>query len=170
MDSIAYSLVVANTGPVALSGVSVADATCDAAPTLTGGDTDGNAILDPGETWTFDCAHLVTPADLALVALTDSATVTTTAPDCTAGPTATASASVDMPAGPAIGVSEATSPALSVPVKVGVDTIGYTFSVRNRGNVALTGISLTALVCHADPVLSSGNTNGNWRLEPGESW
>src|SRR5215216_2313639 len=63
-DTLAYQFAVTNPGNVALA-VTISDPRCDAGtltgPVKTGGDQDG--LLDPGETWTYTCTHVVTAAD-----------------------------------------------------------------------------------------------------------
>jgi uncharacterized repeat protein (TIGR01451 family) len=44
--------------------VSVSDPICDAAPVLVSGDSDGDGLLDEGETWEFIC-ELTVPAHTA---------------------------------------------------------------------------------------------------------
>lgn len=58
-ELIALSLTSAG-APV--SAVVVAEPVCDAALQQTGGD-DGDAVLEPGETWTYSCEHVVTASD-----------------------------------------------------------------------------------------------------------
>jgi len=56
---VTYTYVVSNPGTVPLAGVTVTDDKC-AAVTFVGGDTNGNTLLDVGETWTFTCTMTVT--------------------------------------------------------------------------------------------------------------
>ena len=62
-----FTYVVTNTGVVALSNVVVTDdngtpgdTSDDFAPTFVGGDTDGDDLLDPTETWTYEAERVVT--------------------------------------------------------------------------------------------------------------
>ena len=61
-DVINYKIVLANTGNVALTGVSMSDpfATTIGAAS---GDTNANSMLDVGETWTYAATHTVTAAE-----------------------------------------------------------------------------------------------------------
>ena len=52
--NVLYTYQVRNSGEEALSNVSVVDAKCP--PAFTGGDTNGNSILDKGEVWLYTCS------------------------------------------------------------------------------------------------------------------
>jgi len=75
-ETIEYTITIANTGNVDLTGVVVGDAFAGGA-TLTSGD-DGDNILETNETWTYTADYVVTQADLnAGTALKNTATVDT---------------------------------------------------------------------------------------------
>ena len=59
-----YSFVVTNTGNITLSGITVGDPNCDAAPAYQSGDTDTDTLLDLSETWTYSCSRTVTQAEM----------------------------------------------------------------------------------------------------------
>jgi uncharacterized repeat protein (TIGR01451 family) len=66
-DEIRYSIVVANTGNVALTGVTVTDQVENYAPTtpiLVGGDVNNNDVLDVGEIWQYTSTYTLTQEDL----------------------------------------------------------------------------------------------------------
>ena len=70
-DTIAYTYTVTNQGNAAIAGVVVTDdnrtpgnTSDDFNPSFTGGDTDGDSLLDVGETWTYTATHTVTQAEL----------------------------------------------------------------------------------------------------------
>src|SRR6478752_5467799 len=85
-DTIAYTYTVTNQGNAAIAGVVVTDDNLtpgtpgdDFSPGFTGGDTDGDGLLDVGETWTYTASHTVTQTELdAGAALVNVATVTGT--------------------------------------------------------------------------------------------
>ena len=56
--SVSYTYTVTNPGNAPLSGVVVTDDKCGPV-TLTGGDTDGDSLLDPGESWKFGCTTIL---------------------------------------------------------------------------------------------------------------
>ena len=59
-----YRFAVSNKGNVALTGVTVTDPKCDAAPAYVSGDSDADSKLDLSETWIYSCSHTVTQAEL----------------------------------------------------------------------------------------------------------
>src|SRR4029077_6332966 len=70
-ETISYTLAVTNQGNAAIAGVVVTDdnrtpgnTSDDFNPGFTGGDTDGDGLLDVGETWTYTASHQVTQAEL----------------------------------------------------------------------------------------------------------
>jgi uncharacterized repeat protein (TIGR01451 family) len=66
-DQINYTIVVANTGDINLTGLTVLDQVESQAATsvtLLSGDTNGNGNLDAGEIWTFTVSYTLTQADL----------------------------------------------------------------------------------------------------------
>ena len=99
---VTYTYAVTNPGNTPLVSVVVTDNKC-APVTFTGGDTNGNAALDPGETWTYTCTATITTTTTNVavanansaggpVTATDNATVTV-ADAVVAAPTPTATAS-----------------------------------------------------------------------------
>jgi hypothetical protein len=63
-DSVTYSYTVTNPGNAPLADVSVTDDKCGPV-TFTGGDTNSDKLLDPGETWKFTCtATLSNPGQI----------------------------------------------------------------------------------------------------------
>ena len=56
---------VTNTGNVTLSGITVSDPNCDAAPVSgSSGDANTDGKLQTTETWTYSCSHTVTQAEI----------------------------------------------------------------------------------------------------------
>ena len=145
-DVIAYDFFATNAGNVTLTNVRVTDPLVGIV--LTGGPI---ASLAPGVTdsVTFSATYTLTQADIDAGQLVNTALVTGTPPT---GPdvTDTAGTAVDndlpvitpLGASPSIRLQKtANTTALSVPPKVG-DVISYVFTVRNTGNVTLSGITL----------------------------
>jgi uncharacterized repeat protein (TIGR01451 family) len=65
-DKIHYTITVANTGNVTLTGVSVTDLLADTGSIVRGADVvgDNDTLLEVGETWSYSATHTVTQAEL----------------------------------------------------------------------------------------------------------
>src|SRR4029079_9350126 len=176
-DTITYTYTVTNQGNAAIAGVVVTDDNLtpgtpgdDFSPGFTGGDTDGDGLLDVGETWTYTASHTVTQTELdAGAALVNVATVTGT------GATSDSDdATVPVTQAPALDIAKVVDDvARAAPV---VDAAGgvihYTITGANTGNTTLTGVVVTdpnadmgSIVRGADVV---GDDDG--LLEVGETW
>ncbi|GAB3583179.1 hypothetical protein GCM10027406_27240 [Leifsonia lichenia] len=146
-QTIEYTFAATNTGTVTLTGVTIADPLAGLTALTYTWPTPTPGLLAPGQTVTATGAYTLTQADVDAGAVTNTATATGTPPS---GPPVTAPpASTDTPlaAAPSIGlVKTADTSALSTPVQVG-DTIRYSLTATNTGNVTLTGVDI------ADPLV-----------------
>jgi uncharacterized repeat protein (TIGR01451 family)/uncharacterized repeat protein (TIGR02543 family) len=81
-DTVTYTYEVTNPGDDALSAVTVSDDRCSPV-TFVGGDTDGDELLDVGETWTYRCSTTLDEdtTNTATATGTDSAGGTVSAQD-----------------------------------------------------------------------------------------
>jgi ethanolamine utilization microcompartment shell protein EutS len=143
-DTVHYTFTVTLTTPEPLFNVTLTDDTgvCDATPVFTGGD-DGDNVLEPGETWTYGCEHVVldndpfvTTADDGSNVILNTATVSGTADDgrsteATDDHTVTV---ID----PAIDIVKTVNPQSGNPG----DTVTYTYVVTNTGDTTLYDISV----------------------------
>jgi hypothetical protein len=121
---IAYTYVVTNTGTMPLSNVIVADDACGPVSS-TGGDRNGNGVLDVTETWTYACSVSVSKTIIGTalatgfvagvpVSATSTTLVTVARPVPTPGPSLNPTeppspaptAAVDSSSGPPAGASE----------------------------------------------------------------
>ncbi len=187
--ALTWTYTVTNTGTVPLSGVSVADdngtpATGDDfTATYQSGDTNTNALLDVGETWTYTATGTQPSGQY-----TNNATATGTGPDTTNpdGTTTTGQTVVDgdpassygYVAGIDIeksinGIDADTAPGVYIPTG---STQSWTYTVTNTGNVALGSIVVTddaATAATGDdfaPTFQSGDTDADGQLDVGETW
>jgi uncharacterized repeat protein (TIGR01451 family) len=164
--TVTYSYLITNTGDVTLTDVHPQDTSfsgtgtpsaiiCPAViPTtrLTARSSRRpSLVLDPGQHDTCTGTYRLTQADVNAGTVTNTATATGTPPSGPSVTSAPSSATVTIPAHPAIVISKTASPkSLS---RAG-DTVHYRYLVANTGNVTLTGIkihdrlpALSAIAC-----------------------
>ena len=178
-QTIGYSFVVTNTGNVTLSNIAVTDAQSVASE-----DADLSPILCPDASLapqgfeTCTATYTVTQADMDAGSITDTGSVSATGPSSVGVATVGNSSSTTVSAtqSPAISLSKSASP--GVVHELG-NTVTYTFSIGNPGNVTLHGVGVTDQ--QAAPALNSGLssitcvsgtsgpsvTNGSITLAPG---
>ena len=191
IDTITYTFTVTNEGNVSLSGITVTDPLLQSpnpvvAIVYQSGDTDSDGNLDVTETWVYTAtSYTITQDDIDTGNVTNQATATGTAPDQTV---------VEDLSGTEVDNDDQTvielcqNPDIAI-VKTGVfndvdgnqcadagiDTITYTFTVTNEGNVSLSGITVTDPLLQApnpivDIVFQGGDTDGDNELDVTETW
>ncbi len=180
-ETITYTFTVTNEGNVSLSNIVVND------PLLGGpvagplsGDTNNDGILDVTETWIYTGTYTITQGDIDAGQVTNQATATGIAPDQT---TVTDLSGSTIETDDTTVIELCQNPAIAI-VKTGVfndengdecsnvgETITYTFTVTNEGNVSLSNIVVN------DPLLGgpvagplSGDTNNDGILDVTETW
>jgi uncharacterized repeat protein (TIGR01451 family) len=162
-DTITYTFTVTNTGNVTLTDATITDTL----PGLTWVTGPNVGDLAPGESATGTATYVVTQADVDAGTVHNVATVTGTPPeDCVDCTPPTDEDDHDVP------TDEDENPAIDIvkdadtdgPVSVG-DTITYTFTVTNTGNVALSDVTITDTLAGLTWV--TGPNVGD--LAPGES-
>ena len=175
-DVITYSYAVTNTGNVTLSGISLTDTHVSAGGAATLPISGGGVIasLAPGQTATLSASYTVTQDDIdAGNALTNTADATASAPAGAPAPAPQSdSASVAVaPAAPALEVVKTVSAPAS---PAAGDTVTFTITTENTGNVTLTDISLNDTLRRADGTLitrvTADFTAGDAALSVGEVW
>ena len=164
MKIIEYTITVDNTGNVDLTGVVLTDTFAGGA-TLVSGDTNTNSILETTETWVYSADYVVTQADLnAGTALVNVARVDT---DQTARQTDDATSTVAQ--SPSLTIVKSLTNADDAVVDTAGETIEYTITVDNTGNVDLTSVVLDDVFA-GGATLVSGDTSDNSILETTETW
>jgi len=163
--SVTYNYTVWNpeTTP-SLTGVSLTDDECRTV-TMVSGDTNGNGLLDPGETWKYTCtAHVSTTTTDTAVATGYGNNSLHEAAVATAVATVVVGASNPPPL-----IAIVKVPSRLTPFLFGGGHVIYTYTATNPGIVALHDVSVTDNKC--SPVtFSSGDANRNSLLDPGETW
>jgi uncharacterized repeat protein (TIGR01451 family) len=196
-DTVTWTVAVENTGNVTLESVTLGDnlsaggsdyTLADASPKVTAqrsGSTSTDTSFDPGDIWTWTVSYTLTQADFDAGKLENVASVTATPSGGTAftvysGTDGTASTSDTTPTAgngvmttlPTSAAMEVTKTETSTNHAVG-DTLSWDIVVTNKGNVTLTGVSLsddtlTRLdVAGTELTLTSGPTAGTWPGTPG---
>jgi hypothetical protein len=179
--AVTWTYVVSNPGTVSLANVTVTDdnGTSDTADdylaTLTGGDTDGDGLLDPGETWTYSATGTVGAVDYCNVGTATGAgngtTLTAKDPACYRVPVVIPAIAITK----LVNNQDADDPA-SGPVLQPGTTVTWTYSVTNPGTVPLTNVVVRDDNGTADPAddfsptSMGGDTDGDGLLDPGETW
>ena len=179
-NSIEYTFTVTNTGNVTLTDVSIEDPKIDADDITYGAwPTPGTpGVLAPGESVSATATYIITQAEKDAGEVENLATVTgtppTTDPDNPATPITPVPSTPDTdnpgtPGNPGVPteVDVPADPALSF-TKTGVlstdgNSIEYTFTVTNTGNVTLTDITVS------DPKITGVITLDETTLAPGEN-
>ena len=157
-STVTYTFRATNSGNVTLTGVAIADPLPGlSALTYTWPGTAGT--LAPGQTGTATATYTVTQADVDAGSITNTSTARGTGRgtivDASSGPVVTATA----PLAPGIAV---TKTGTLNGTGVAGDTVSYAFTVRNPGNVTLTGVTLT------DPLIGgTGIPLTGWAGTPG---
>ncbi len=158
-ETITYTITVDNTGNIDLTNVVLDDVFAGGA-TLTSGD-DGDNVLETNETWVYTADYVVTQADLnagtALVNVAGVDTDQTTRQTDDATTTVTQSPSLTI-------VKDADKAAVST----AGETITYTITVDNTGNIDLTNVVLDDVFA-GGATLTSGDDGDNV-LETNETW
>lgn len=147
LTTLSYTVTVANSGNVSLTSPVLAVAlsrdivplALTSGPAGPSGDTNANAILDVGETWTYTASYAVTQADMDNGTSIINAATFDTAQTSPGSSNATTSL-VKNPS--LVVVKAASAPGGGLGVKVG-DVVTYTFAVSNSGNVTITNVSVS---------------------------
>ncbi|WP_250646171.1 DUF11 domain-containing protein, partial [Microbacterium tenebrionis] len=139
-ETITWTLTITNTGNVTLTGVGATDSAPGVSALIYGPWPGGTAgTLAPGASVTATATSVVRQSDVNAGSVANTATATGT-PARGQAATAMGSATVPLAAAPALTIDKAGAYTNGTGA-VG-DTITYTYTVRNTGNVTLTGITI----------------------------
>jgi gliding motility-associated-like protein/uncharacterized repeat protein (TIGR01451 family) len=185
-EDITYTITVHNNGNTTLSNVTVTDPNATNL-TYVGGDSNGNNMLEPSETWTYTAIHTITQSDMDAGEVINQASVSSNNPsgdpvededsdDTDTGepddPTVTDLHSYQDPDLETIKtVLNYTDNGLSG--DSAGDVITYEITVENTGNVTLSNISISDnLITNAGGTVNyvSGDLDSDGLLDVGETW
>ncbi len=158
-----YVFTITNTGNMTLSGITVADPNCDAAPAYQSGDTNADSKLQTTETWTYTCSHTVTQAEIDA----DGNLSNTVTANSTKSAPATDTYSIPISQNPAIHVAKSST---TTSISNAGQLVPYVFTITNTGNMTLSGITVADPNCDAAPAYQSGDTNADSKLQTTETW
>ena len=158
-----YSFAVSNNGNVTLTGITVTDANCDAAPAYQSGDANTDNVLDLNEIWTYTCSRTITQAEID----TGGNLSNTVTADLTESLADTDTLDIPITQTPSIQVVKSSS---TTDVTAAGQIVPYSFAVTNTGNITLSGISVTDPDCDATPAYQSGDTDTDSKLDLSETW
>jgi uncharacterized repeat protein (TIGR01451 family) len=165
-DDITYTFTVTNTGNTPLSDVILTDDMVDAI-TYVSGDDNGDKILDMPEMWTFTAIYTTGPDDPET--LVNNAEVSgMDALGLSVNATDSATVTVIKPFVPTPGINMVKE-ADSSQVYVG-ETITYTFTVTNTGNVPLSDVYIDDNMINDDILFVGGDDNSDGYLDVTETW
>jgi uncharacterized repeat protein (TIGR01451 family) len=136
--TVTFSYLVTNTGNVTLTSVHPVDTSFSGAGTPSP-ITCPSTTLDPGQNETCTASYPLTQADVNAGEVTNTATATGTPPGEAPVTSSPSSATVTIPATPALAIKKSTSPGSFDEAGT---TIYYRYLVTNTGNVTLTGIKV----------------------------
>ncbi|TCS17526.1 DUF11 domain-containing protein [Caulobacter sp. BK020] len=171
-EVISYTISVANTGNVVLTGVTVTDPfVSNLAPVLVAGfnsgDLDHDNALDLTEIWHYTATHTVTQAEIDAGGTIDN---TATADSDQTGPD-TDDASIPVAQNPALNITKDASVPGGTADAAG-ELISYTITVANTGNTTLTGVTVTDPFADVGSIVRGADVVGDndALLEVGETW
>jgi len=162
---IRYTITALNTGTVTLTNVTITELGVNVAGVATLGAC-APASVAPGKTLTCTATYMVTQADIdAGLDLTNRAAVVGTTPAKTLV-NATAQVSTPVTAAPSIKLEKT---AAYAPITAIKDTVVYTFTVTNTGDVTLDNVKVAELTFPAASLNMANCANLGDGLAPGKS-
>ncbi len=150
-DLVVYTLTATNAGNVTLTGVALTDPAPGLTPLAYGQWPGATGTLQPGQSVSATTTHRITQADVDAGTIANTATATGTPPS---GPAVSGSASRSITtaaAAPDLEVVKRGVPASGATGRAG-ETVEFTFSLRNTGNVTLSNVTLTDVLPGLSPV------------------
>ncbi|MBH0008179.1 DUF11 domain-containing protein [Salinibacterium sp. SWN1162] len=166
-DTLNYTFTVKNNGDSPLTGVAVTDPMSGLSAITYSWPTGTAGALAPGASATGTATYTLTQANVDAGSIANTATATGTDADGGVKPVATANRTTPIPVNAVLETKKTAAYAGAGVGNVG-DTVNYSFSVKNTGNVTLTSVTLT------DPLTGLSAIAVTWpgtsgRLTPGQT-
>nr|WP_279589982.1 AraC family transcriptional regulator [Frigoribacterium faeni] len=140
-DVVTWSFTVRNTGASTLDAVTITDPLVADRVTFGTWPSGTSGRLAPGQQVTATASYALTQADVDAGSVVNTATATGT-PANGQRASSNAAATVPVASSPALSVAKSGVLASGAQGRAG-DRVDYSFTVRNSGNVSLTGVALT---------------------------
>ena len=160
---VAYRLAVSNPGNTTLTGITVSDAKCNAAPVYISGDSNNDKKLQTTEIWVYTCSHTVTQAEIDA----GGTLINTVIAD--SDQTQPTQDILDIPINQIAALKVVKTSTTTQITRTG-QIVAYRFTVSNSGNTTLTGITVSDAKCNAAPLYVSGDSNSDSKLQTSEIW
>ncbi len=138
-DTISYTVTIANTGNVSLTGIGVSDPLT--ALTYQSGDTDTDSQIDPGETWTYTGSYALIQNDLDTNGGGDGDIDNTVTVTSAQMPPQIASTAVAINPAPGLTVTKTVATVKQLFAKI--YEVEYVLTATNTGNVTLTNLRMS---------------------------
>ncbi|MFJ4076201.1 AraC family transcriptional regulator [Curtobacterium sp. NPDC089991] len=166
-DTVRLGYTVTNTGTATLSGAALDDAQAGLSDIAFGTWPSGVGTLAPGESVTATATYTLTQADVDRGSIGSTATATATSPKGTeVADGAQAAVTLTAPAG--VSVAKRAAYADGGTGRVG-DTVDYTFTVTNTGQVTLDAARVTDRLAGLGTVSVGSGPQDDGSLAPGQS-
>src|SRR5690606_31995935 len=160
--------------------VSISDPLITGAITLTAGDFDADDELDVNETWVYTATYTITQSDIDAGSISNQATVTGVGADGTAVSDLSDDDSILENDSTVTTLCQTAGIAL---IKTAVfndenangcsdvgETIAYTFTVTNQGNVSVRSVSISDPLITGAITLTAGDFDVDGELDVNENW
>ncbi len=180
-ETITYNFTVTNQGQATITDVVLTDAMLGGEVSLASGDDNGDNILDVDEVWLYAASYTITQADIDTGMVSNQALVTGTS--STDGSTLEDLSDDDTVFEDDITDTELPLEAGIAVIKTGFfndensddcsnvgETITYSFTVTNEGNVSVRNIELIDDMLGGVLSLVSGDDNEDEELDVNETW
>lgn len=179
-ETITYTFTVTNQGNVSIGTVVLNDPLLGGSVAFMSGDTDGDNVLDVNETWVYSANYIITQSNIDNGAVNNQARVT--------GIGINGDAVSDLSDDNSVLENDVTVTALCRSSEIALiktavfndensngcsdvgETITYTFTVTNQGNVSIRSLAINDPLITGAITLVSGDSDSDGELDVNEAW